>query len=232
MYFDWTYIVFLLPALLFSTWASSRVRSVFNKYSNQRSMRGLTAEQAARMLLDANGLYDVRIEQTAGQLSDHYDPGARVVRLSESVYGSASQVAIGIACHETGHALQHAQGYAPLRLRSAIIPITNIGAKLSGPLILGGFLLASFSESLLALSYIGILCFSLSTLFQLITLPVEFNASRRAMQAIEDRGILYETEAGPVREVLSAAALTYVAALAVSLVQLLRFIVLVNRRRR
>jgi len=232
MYFDWTYIVFLLPALLFSTWASARVRSVFDKYNNRRSMRGLTAEQAARSLLDANGLYDVRIEQTVGQLSDHYDPGTKVVRLSESVFGSSSEVAIGIACHETGHALQHAEGYGPLRLRSAIIPITNIGAKLSGPLILGGFLLASFSESLLALSYIGILCFSLSTLFQLITLPVEFNASRRAMQAIEDRGILYESEVGPVREILSAAALTYVAALAVSLVQLLRFIMLVNRRRR
>lgn len=231
MYFDWTYIVFLLPALLFSTWASARVRNVFNKYGNHRSLRGLTGEQAARSLLDANGLYDVRIEQCAGQLSDHYDPGAKVIRLSEGVYGSSSEVAIGIACHETGHAIQHAQGYAPLRLRSAIIPITNLGAKLSGPLILAGFLLASFSESLLSLAYIGILCFSLSTLFQFITLPVEFNASRRALEAIEERGILYDTELGPVREILSAAALTYVAALAVSLVQLLRFIMLVNRRR-
>ena len=232
MYFDMTYFVFLLPALLFSAWASARVRSVFAKYNNRRSLRGLTGEQAARRLLDANGLYDVRIEKVSGELSDHYDPSAKVIRLSEGVFHSSSEVAIGIACHETGHALQHAQGYGPLRLRTAIIPITNLGAKLSGPLIIGGFLLASFSESLLSLAYIGILCFSLSTLFQFITLPVEFNASRRAMQAIEERGILYDSEIGPVREILSAAALTYVAALAVSLVQLLRFIVLVNRRRR
>ncbi len=232
MYFDWTYIVLLLPALIFSMWASSRVNSSYRKYSKQYSRRGISAAQAARAVLNANGLGSIAIEHISGNLTDHYDPTAKVIRLSDGVYNNTSAAAIGIACHEVGHAIQHAQGYAPLRLRNAIVPVTNFGAKLSTPLILLGLLLSSLSYSYISLSYLGIICFSLCTLFQLITLPVEFNASRRAMESIEKQGLLYEDEMVSTRKVLSAAALTYVAALAVSLIQLLRFILIVGSRRR
>ena len=232
MYFDWTYIVLLMPALLFSMWASSRVNSSYRKYSQQYSRRGISAAQAARSVLNANGLSNIAIEHISGNLTDHYDPSAKVIRLSDGVYGNCSAAAIGIACHEVGHAIQHAQGYAPLKLRNAIVPVTNFGAKLSTPLIILGLLLSSLSYSYISLSYLGILCFSLCTFFQLITLPVEFNASRRAMDSIVSQGFLYDDELAGTKKVLSAAALTYVAALAVSLVQLLRFILIVGGRRR
>ena len=232
MYFDWTYIVLLTPALIFSMWASSRVNSSFNKYSRQYSRRGISAAQAARAVLNANGLSNVGIEHISGNLTDHYDPNAKIIRLSDGVYNSTSSAAIGIACHEVGHAIQHAQGYGPLKLRSAIVPITNIGAKLSTPLIVLGLILSSLSYSFINLSYLGIICFAMCAFFQLVTLPVEFNASRRAMASIEQQGLLYEDEMEGTRKVLGAAALTYVAALAVSLMQLLRFVLLVAGRRR
>lgn len=231
MYIDWTYIIFIIPPLLFSLWASARVKSSYHKYSQQYSRRGLTAAQAVQYVLRANGLSNVSIQRVGGELTDHFDPRDNVIRLSESVFASTSSAAIGVACHEAGHAIQYAEGYGPLKARNAIIPVTNIGAKLSGPLIVAGFLMASFSQSLIVLAYIGVLCFALSTVFQLITLPVEFDASRRAMAAIDGQNLLTEEEQKGVRAVLSAAALTYVAALAVSLMQLLRFIVLLNRRR-
>ena len=231
MYFDWTYIILLAPALIFSMWASSRVNSSYRKYSQQFSRRGISAAQAARAVLNANGLSNVAIEPVSGQLTDHYDPSAKIVRLSEGVYGSTSSAAIGIACHEVGHAIQHAQGYGPLKLRNAIVPVTNFGAKLSTPLIILGLVLSSLSYNFISISYIGILCFALCTFFQLITLPVEFNASRRAMEAISNQGLLYEDEMTGTKKVLTAAALTYVAALAVSMMQLLRFVLLVAGRR-
>lgn len=231
MYFDWTYFVFIIPPLILSLWASARVKSSYGKYSRQYSRRGLTAAQAVQRVLQANGISGVSIQRVSGELTDHYDPVDNVIRLSEGVFSSTSSAAIGVACHEAGHAIQYAQGYAPIKLRSALIPVTNFGARLSGPLILAGFLLASFSESFLLLAYLGIICFGLSTLFQLVTLPVEYDASRRAMAAIESLELLDTEERRGVKSVLSAAALTYVAALAVSLMQLLRFIVLVNRRR-
>lgn len=232
MYFDWTYIVLLTPALIFSMWASARVNSTYTRYQTQYSRRGISAAQAARSVLNANGLGHVGIEHINGSLTDHYDPSAQMIRLSDAVYSNTSSAAIGIACHEVGHAIQHAQGYAPLKLRNAIVPVTNFGAKLSTPLIILGLVLASLSYSLIWISYLGIICFALCTFFQLITLPVEFNASRRAMESIQNQGLLYDDEMVGTRKVLSAAALTYVAALAVSLMQLLRFVLLVGGRRR
>lgn len=231
MYLDWTYIVFILPPLAFSLWASYKVKASYRKYSQQYSRRGLTAAQAAQRVLNINGLSSLPIQQVAGELTDHFDPKENVIRLSSAVFNSTSSAAIGVACHEVGHAIQYAQGYGPLRLRNAIIPATNLGAKLSGPLIIAGFLLASYSQSFLMLAYLGVILFGLSTLFQLVTLPVEFDASRRAMAAIDSQDLLTEEEQKGVKSVLSAAALTYVAALAVSLMQLLRFLVLLNRRR-
>lgn len=228
---DWTYIILVLPAIIFSMIASSRVTRTFDKYSTQLSMRRITGAQAARAVLNANGLSAVAVERVAGKLSDHFDPSANVVRLSESVYDSASTAAIGVACHEVGHAIQHAVGYAPVKLRTAIVPITNFGAKLSTPLIIGGLLLASFAPSLIWLAYAGIACFALCTVFQLVTLPTEFNASRRALESMQSCGVLYDSEVDSARKVLRAAAMTYVAALAVSFMQLLRFILIVRRRR-
>ena len=228
---DWTYIILVLPAIIFSMIASSRVTRTFDKYSTQLSMRRITGAQAARAVLNANGLSAVAVERVAGKLSDHFDPSANVVRLSESVFGSTSTAAIGVACHEVGHAIQHAVGYAPVKLRTAIVPITNFGAKLSTPLIIGGLLLASFAPTLIWLAYAGIACFALCTVFQLVTLPTEFNASRRALESMQSCGVLYDSEVDSARKVLRAAAMTYVAALAVSFMQLLRFILIVRRRR-
>ena len=193
-------------------------------------MRNMTGFDAARRVLDANGLYGVRIERISGNLTDHYDPRANVIRLSDSVYAETSTAAIGVAAHEAGHAIQYARGYAPIKLRNAIIPITNIGSKLAMPLILVGLLFAGKGSAIGYLAYVGVVCFGLSTLFQLFTLPTEFDASRRAVHAIENCGILTQDEIRGSRKVLKAAALTYVAALAVSLTQLLRLLMLVNRR--
>lgn len=230
MYLDWTYLVMVLPCVLLSLWASSNVRSTYQKYASQYSRRGVTAEQAARQVLNANGLYNVQIGRISGELTDHFDPRENIIRLSDSVYGSTSTAAIGVACHEAGHAVQHAVGYMPIQIRSAIIPITNIGSKLAMPLIILG--LVFNSPSLYWLVDAGILCFSLSTVFQLVTLPTEFNASSRALQAIRQSYLLTEEELVGAKRTLRAAALTYVAALAVSLMQLLRLILLYGGRSR
>jgi len=230
-YFDWTYLVFVLPAFLFSLWASSSVNATFRRYQNQHSSRGITGSDAARRILHANGLDHVRIERVSGHLSDHYDPRDQVIRLSDSVYNSTSTAAIGVAAHEAGHAVQHATSYAPLKLRNAIIPITNFGSRLAFPLFLVGFLLASFDSIFLSIAYLGLIGFFLCVVFQVLTLPTEFNASNRAMVALESQGILNEAELSGSRKVLRAAAMTYVAALAVSLAQVLRLLFILNRNR-
>ena len=230
--FDWTYIVLVLPCILLSLWASSSVNSTFKKYSQQLSVRRITGAQAAQRVLSHNGVSGVRIERVSGNLTDHYDPTTNVIRLSDSVYDSTSTAAIGVACHEAGHAVQYAQSYAPIKLRAAIIHITNFGSKIAMPLILLGLVmtfLGSFSTTLI---YLGIACFGLSLVFQLVTLPVEFNASRRAMNAIESAGILTSEEQQGAKKTLQAAAMTYVAATAVSLAQLIRLIALFGGRRR
>ena len=233
---DYLYLILVLPAVIFSLWASIRVNTTFKKYSKIRSMRGITGAEAARRVLDANGLQHIRIEQIPGNLTDHYDPRSDVIRLSESVYGNTSVAAVGIACHEAGHAVQHAENYAPVKIRAAIIPVTNIGSRLAIPLIILGILLNSLASApeFLVIAYIGVACYGLCTLFQLVTLPTEFDASRRALRCIESYGILGSEEIGGARRVLTAAAMTYVAALAVSLMQLLRLFLMVsgNSRRR
>ena len=222
----------LLICAAFAMWASWNVNSTFKQYAKQFSRRGLTGAQAAQRVLSANGVTGVRIERVGGSLTDHFDPKTNVIRLSDSVYDSASTAAIGVACHEAGHAVQYAHDYAPIRLRAAIIPVTNFGTKIAWPLMLLGVLLSSMSYAFYNLVYVGIACFSLSLVFQLITLPVEFNASRRAVRAIEEGGILYEDELVGAKKTLRAAALTYVAAAATSLVQLLRLIAIYGGRRR
>ncbi len=232
--FDWTYLVLVLPCLLISMWASSNVNSTFKKYSKLFSSRRITGAEAAQRVLSANGVRDVRIERISGNLTDHYDPRTNVIRLSDGVYDSTSTAAIGVACHEAGHAVQYAEHYAPIKLRAAIIPLTNIGSRLAMPLILLGLVLGALSNLGNFFVYLGIAAFGLSLVFQLVTLPVEFNASRRAMQAIESGNILTEEEQQGAKKTLTAAALTYVAATAVALAQLLRLIVIFGggRRRR
>lgn len=230
-YVDWAYIILVLPAMAFALWAQLRVNTTFTKYSKVATSRGVSGYDAARAILDANGLQSVAIEHTPGNLTDHYDPRNRTLFLSQSVYASRSTAAIGVACHEAGHALQHAKGYAPLKARMAIIPVCNIGSRSAFPLFFIGLLLAA-SPIGGWLMFAGIACFSLATLFQLITLPVEFNASRRALEGMESGGLLYGGEIDDARKVLSAAAMTYVAALATSLLSLLRLIVIANNRRR
>lgn len=232
--FDWTYVYLVLPCLILSLWASARVNSTFKRYSRQFSSRGITGADAAQRVLRANGIGNVRIERIGGNLTDHYDPTTNVIRLSDDVYGSTSTAAIGVACHEAGHAVQYAQGYAPIKLRAAIIPVTNFGSKLAMPLILLGILFSSLGSTSEFFIDLGIACFGLSVLFQLVTLPVEFNASRRALAAIEQNGILTDDELAGARKTLSAAAMTYVAATATALAQLLRLLILFggNRRRK
>ena len=232
--FDWTYLVLVLPCVILSLWASANVNSTFKKYSQQHSIRRLTGAEAAQRVLSANGVQGVRIERVSGNLTDYYDPKTNVIRLSDSVFNNTSTAAIGVACHEAGHAVQYAEDYAPIKLRAAIIPVTNFGSKLAMPLILIGILLSAFGTMSDTLVYLGIACFGLSLVFQLITLPVEFNASRRAMQAIESANLLTEEEQKGARKTLTAAALTYVAATAVALAQLLRLIAIFggSRRRR
>ena len=229
---DYTYLLILLPCLLIAMIASARVNSTFKKYSKQISSRHITGAEAAQRVLSAGGVRDVRIEKVSGNLTDHYDPKAKVIRLSDSVYDSPSTAAIGVACHEAGHAVQYAHNYFPVKIRTAIIPITNIGSKLAMPLILIGILLATFGSASYVLVDLGILCFSLSLVFQLVTLPVEFNASRRALSAIDRANLLTEEERAGAKKTLSAAAMTYVAAVLVSAAQLLRLILLTGRRRR
>ena len=230
--FDWTYIVLVLPCVLLSLWASANVNSTFKKYSAQYSLRRLTGAEAAQRVLSANGVRGVRIERVGGNLTDHYDPKTNVIRLSDSVYSSTSTAAIGVACHEAGHAVQYAENYAPIKLRAAIIPITNFGSRLAMPLIMLGPVLSFIENFSYFFVYLGIACFGLSLVFQLVTLPVEFNASRRAMQAIESANLLTEEEQRGAKKTLQAAALTYVAATATALAQLLRRLVLFGGRGR
>ena len=228
MYFygiDVYYIVLVVPALVFAMWAQMRVSSAFNRYSQLRTGGGLTGADAARLILDRNGLTDVAVELTEGRLSDHYDPRAGVIRLSREVYYNATVAAVGVAAHECGHAVQHAEGYFPLKVRSAIIPVTQIGSNLAFPLFLLGML---FSYP--PLMDAGILLFALVAVFQLVTLPVEYNASSRAVETLSGSGMVSAEEERGVRKVLSAAALTYVAALATALANLLRLILIAGRR--
>ena len=231
-YLDWSYIVLVLPFVILSLWASASVNSTFKKYSQVLSCRRITGAQAAQRVLSVNGVSGVRVERVSGHLSDHFDPRTNVIRLSDSVYDSTSVAAIGVACHEAGHAVQYANSYAPMKLRAAIIPVTNIGSRLAMPLILLGVLLNVFMGASYVLVYAGIACFGLSLLFQVVTLPVEFNASRRAMSTIADAGILTDEEQRGARKTLTAAAMTYVAATAVALMQLLRLIMMFGGRRR
>ncbi len=231
MYFlglDATYLILVLPAVLLAFWAQANVKTTFSKYSKIASKRGMTGFDAARHILDSNGLRHVRIAQVAGELTDHFNPKDNTVYLSDSVHSVATSAAVGVAAHEAGHAVQYAVGYSPMKIRSTIIPITNIGSNLAMPLLLLGILLGMES-----LAYLGVAAFGLSTLFQLVTLPVEFNASSRAMKALEGAGLDSE-ELRASRKVLTAAALTYVAALAVSLANLIRILLIAkgsNRRR-
>ena len=233
-YIDWLYIVLVLPPMIFAMWASFKVNSTFKKYSVIPTVRGITGAEAARRILFENGVYDVRIEHVGGNLTDHYDPKGKVLRLSDATYSNTSAAAVGVAAHEAGHAIQHAKNYIPLKLRNAIVPVTNIGSRLAFPLILVGILLSAVAPYYAYIAYAGVACFGLVTLFQLLTLPTEFNASKRAIRCIRDAGVLEKSEIKGAKKVLTAAAMTYVAALAVSFAQLLRFFLMValNTRRR
>ena len=228
--FDPSYVLILI-GLLLSMAASAKVNSTYARYARVGARCGMTGAEAAKRLLNSQGIYDVTVRRVPGKLTDHYDPRNKTVNLSESVYGSTSIAAIGVAAHECGHAMQDAGGYVPLRVRGALVPVANFGAQISWPLILIGILFSSGSSSMLIT--LGILMFSLSVLFQLVTLPVEFNASSRAVNLLDRTGILAGQEVGQTRQVLSAAALTYVAAAAASILQLLRLLYLFggNRRR-
>lgn len=226
IYWDPTYILVVIGALICMA-ASAKVKTTFNKYSKYRSMSGMTGAQAAQRILNAAGICDVRIQHVSGSLTDNYNPSNKTLNLSDSVCNSTSVAAVGVAAHECGHAIQHASNYAPLNLRSAIVPIANLGSSLSWPIFLAGLLF-----SVKSLTTLGIVLFSLAVLFQLVTLPVEFNASSRALRMLETTGILSREENAGAKRVLTAAALTYVAALASSVLQLLRLIILAGGRNR
>lgn len=228
-YYDSTYILILVGVIL-SLLASAGVNSAFTKYSKVRNSRGITGAEAAERVLHSAGIYDVKIEKVAGNLSDHYDPRSKVLRLSEGVYSQATVAAVGVATHECGHAIQHARGYAPLQLRSVLVPIANFGSRIAWPLILIGLLFSS--ESSMMFIYLGIFAYLAAVLFQVVTLPVEFNASRRAVQMIEQTALLQEDEVRGTKKVLRAAALTYVASAVASILQLLRIFLLAGGRRR
>ena len=227
-YYDWTYLLVLIGVVICMA-ASSRVRSVFSRYSRVRSHSGMTGKEAAEQILRRNGIYDVQVIHIPGNLTDHYNPGKKTLGLSDSVYNSSSVAAIGVAAHECGHAVQHAVGYAPLSIRGALVPVANFGSALSWPLILVGLLMNSQMSALLI--NLGILLFSAAVLFQIVTLPVEFNASGRAVKVLESSGMLYPDEVGDVKKVLRAAALTYVAGAASMILQFLRLIIIGGRRR-
>ena len=229
-FFDAGYILVIL-GLVISLWASWNVKSTFRRYQNDRNMRGLTAAQVARQILDSNGLYQVTIEHVSGNLTDHYDPRSNVVRLSDATFSSSSVAAIGVAAHECGHAMQHAEGYVPIKIRSAIIPVTQVGSRLWYLIFVLGLIFSS-SEIGPVLQMVGILLFSLIVVFQLVTLPVEFNASGRAMKTLETHMSLYGDELTKARKVLTAAAMTYVAALLNGLLQLIRLISVSKRSNR
>ena len=225
-YYDWTYILVLIGVVL-SLLASAKVKSTFARYSNVRSYSGMTGRDAAEKILHRNGIYDVQIIHISGNLTDHYNPTNKTLALSDPVYHSTSVAAIGVAAHECGHAIQHAEGYAPLGFRSAIVPVVSIGSTLSWPLILIGLLIPRLDVCIT----LGILLFSLVVVFQFVTLPVEFNASGRAIAILRNGGFMTEEELGGAKRVLTAAALTYVAAMVTAILQLVRLLLLTNRRR-
>lgn len=229
MYFygiDPLYIILVLPAIVLSLIAQVKVTSTFSKYNKVRNFRGITGADVARRILDRNGLQSVIIEKTPGNLTDHYDPKSRILRLSDSVFASTSVAALGVAAHECGHAIQHAQGYVPLKMRHAVYPVVRFSSVLAVPLIIIGLVMST-----LGMTYAGIILFSAVVVFQLITLPVEFNASRRALSVLASENYLYEDELKGAKKVLTAAAMTYVASAITSLMQLLRFVLLANSRR-
>ena len=228
LYYDMLYI---LPALLLTIVASIAVKTTYNRYAQVRSGAGITATEAARRILDRNGLSHIRIESIPGDLTDHFDPKAGVIRLSDTVRNSTSIAAIGVAAHECGHAIQYAKEYTPIRIRAAIVPATGVASRLAVPLVLFGTVLSFYAEGLLALAYAGIILFGICVLFQMITLPVEFNASRRAKEILVSEDILSAREVNGVTKVLNAAAMTYVAALATSILQMIRLLGLVRRNR-
>ena len=227
--FDPTYVLVLIGAVICLI-ASARVKSTFNKYSQYRSMSGMTGAQAAERILNSAGIYDVTVCHISGSLTDHYNPSKKTLNLSDSVYGSNSVAAIGVAAHECGHAIQHQKNYVPLSLRTAIVPVANIGSTLAWPLILIGLFFKRSTGAMLI--DLGILCFSFAVLFQLVTLPVEFNASHRALRILGEQGILSDSELPYTRKVLKAAALTYVASAAAAILQLLRLVLLFGGRNR
>lgn len=229
MYFDPTYI-FVLIGVILSLIAQAGVTRTFSKFSRVGNQRGITGAEAAERVLHGAGIYNVRIEHISGNLTDHYDPKNKVLRLSDSVYGSSSVAAVGVAAHECGHAIQHAKGYAPLQLRSVLVPVANFGSKIAWPLILIGLLFTSGTYSVLI--DIGIIAFSFAVLFHIVTLPVEFNASNRAIRVIADTGMMQGEEIKGARKVLNAAAMTYVASAATAILQLLRIVLLTGGRRR
>ena len=226
-YFDWTYILVLIGVVI-CMMASGRVNSVFSRYSRMRSHSGMTGREAAESVLRRNGIYDVRVIHIPGNLTDHYNPGNKTLGLSDTVYNSSSVAAVGVAAHECGHAVQHSVGYAPLTIRGALVPVANFGSAISWPLILIGLLIHGQMSALLI--NLGILLFSAAVLFQIVTLPVEFNASGRAVKALESSGMLYPDEISAVKKVLGAAALTYVAGAASMILQLLRLMIIGGRK--
>lgn len=229
-YFDWTMIL-LIPALILSIWAQAKVNGNFRKYSKVYNRRGYTGADVARRILDMNGLYQVQIERVSGNLTDHYDPRTNVVRLSEATYSSQSVGAIGVAAHEVGHAIQHATGYLPIRLRNGIVPLVNVCNWLSMPILLVGVLFAGIGGIFPSLIDVGIILFSATVLFQLVTLPVEFNASSRALRTLQAQCLLDDDEIKGASAVLRAAAMTYVAATVSSIMSLLRLVLLFGNRR-
>ena len=227
-YFDPTYMLVIVGVII-CLLASAKMRSTFQKYARVRSHSGMTGREAAEEVLRRAGIYDVRVERVAGNLTDHYDPSTKVLRLSDATYGSNSIAAVGVAAHECGHAIQHAQGYVPLKIRGSLVPVANLGSTLAWPLILLGLLFTG--ESSVMFLNLGVLAFSLAVLFQIVTLPVEFNASNRAIRILGSSGIMYPEEVKDTKKVLSAAALTYVAGAAAAILQLLRIVLLTGRRR-
>ena len=227
-YFDPTYMLVIVGVII-CLLASAKMRSTFQKYARVRNNSGMTGREAAEEVLRRAGIYDVRVERVAGNLTDHYDPRTKVLRLSDATYGSNSIAAVGVAAHECGHAIQHAQGYVPLKIRGSLVPVANLGSTLAWPLILLGLLFTG--ESSVMFLNLGVLAFSLAVLFQIVTLPVEFNASNRAIRILGSSGIMYPEEVKDTKKVLSAAALTYVAGAAAAILQLLRIVLLTGRRR-
>lgn len=225
-YFDYYYLILVVPALLLALWAQVQVKTTYRKYSRVPNSRGMTGAYAAQAVLNFYGITDVRIEQVSGNLTDHYDPRSKVIRLSDGVYNSSTVAAVGIACHEAGHAAQHAENYAPIKIRNAIIPVCNIGSTIGIPLALIGWI---FSFSILI--YVGLGLYAAVFIFQVATLPVEFNASRRAIKVIDETQLLRDDEIGGAKKVLAAAAMTYVASMMVSLANLLRLLLRFSNRR-